>query len=127
MTETQIEIKCGLETHVQLLSDSKIFCSCRNPAALKTEIEPNTLTCPACIGLPGSKPRLNKKVIELATRTSIAMNCKIAKETFFSRKTYFYPDMSKNFQITQYEIPLAAKGEIETFTAPFIPIALITR
>lgn len=104
---------CGLETHVQLPSKTKIFCGCENPINTKKEIEPNTLTCPTCLGMPGSKPRTNKKVIHLATKAALALNCKIAKEMFFSRKTYFYPDMSKNFQTTQFEIPLATSGTIE--------------
>ena len=114
--ETTIMI--GLETHVQLNSNTKIFCGCPNPVMYRIknkdkELEPNTLTCPTCLGLPGSKPRTNKKVVELATKASLAVNCKIADSTFFSRKTYFYPDMSKNFQTTQYEIPLAEKGIVE--------------
>ncbi|NOR85684.1 Asp-tRNA(Asn)/Glu-tRNA(Gln) amidotransferase subunit GatB [archaeon] len=114
--ETTIMI--GLETHVQLNSNTKIFCGCPNPvvytANLKNkELEPNTLTCPTCLGLPGSKPRTNAKVVELATKTSLAVGCKIADATYFSRKTYFYPDMSKNFQTTQFEVPLAEKGEVE--------------
>ena len=108
-----MKVKIGLETHVQLNSLSKLFCGCRNPVNLKEEPEPNSLTCPTCLGMPGSKPVLNKKVVELATKVGIAMNCKIADEMYFSRKTYFYPDMSKNYQITQYEIPLASKGYLE--------------
>ena len=100
----------GLETHVQLNSQSKLFCGCKNPVTLDHEPEPNTLTCPTCLGLPGSKPRVNDRVLKLALSVGIALNCMIAKNMHFSRKTYFYPDMSKNFQITQYELPLAEKG-----------------
>ena len=105
-----MKVKIGLETHVQLNSLTKIFCGCKNPVNLKEEVEPNSLTCEICLGFPGSKPSLNSKVVELATKVSITLNCKISPEMFFSRKTYFYPDMSKNFQITQYEMPLASSG-----------------
>ncbi len=108
-----MKVKIGLETHVQLNSLTKIFCGCRNPVNLKEEPEPNSLTCPICLGMPGSKPALNKKVVELATKVGVALNCRIADEMYFSRKTYFYPDMPKNYQITQYEIPLASGGFLE--------------
>ena len=98
---------------MQLNSLSKLFCGCKNLVNIKEEPEPNSLTCDTCLGMPGSKPRLNEKVVELATKVAVAFGCKIAPEMFFSRKTYFYPDMSKNFQITQYEIPLATDGHLE--------------
>jgi aspartyl-tRNA(Asn)/glutamyl-tRNA(Gln) amidotransferase subunit B len=100
----------GLEIHVHLLTKSKLFCSC------STEYEdkkPNSVTCPICLGFPGSKPKVNKKTIDLGIMVGKALNCKINSPTFFSRKSYFYPDMSKNFQITQYEIPLAKRGFLE--------------
>jgi len=105
-------VKIGLETHVQLNSKSKIFCGCRNPVNLAEEPEPNTLLCETCLGLPGSKPRANKAIVEMAIKVAVALDCAIAKETFFSRKTYFYPDMNKNFQITQYEVPIAEGGHV---------------
>jgi aspartyl-tRNA(Asn)/glutamyl-tRNA(Gln) amidotransferase subunit B len=108
-----MQVKIGLETHVQLNTQSKIFCGCRNPVNLQDEPEPNTLTCETCLGLPGSKPRANGAVLQAALRVALALNFSIAKETYFSRKTYFYPDMSKNFQISQYEIPLASKGWVD--------------
>ncbi|MEM5812551.1 MAG: Asp-tRNA(Asn)/Glu-tRNA(Gln) amidotransferase subunit GatB [Candidatus Aenigmatarchaeota archaeon] len=104
------KVKIGLETHVQLNTQSKMFCGCRNPVNLSEEPEPNTVTCETCLGLPGSKPRANEAVVHSAIKVALALNCRIAKETYFSRKTYFYPDMSKNFQISQYEIPLATGG-----------------
>ena len=107
-----MKIKIGLETHVQLNSKSKLFCGCKNPVNLKEEAEPNSLTCPICLGFPGSKPVLNKRVVELAAKAALAFGCKIPKEMFFSRKTYFYPDMSKDFQITQYEVPLGLDGKL---------------
>lgn len=108
-----MKIRIGLETHVQLKSASKLFCGCMNMINLQKEAEPNTLTCPTCLGLPGSKPRLNEAILKAAIKAALALNCKISEEIFFSRKTYFYPDMSKNFQITQYEAPLALKGYIQ--------------
>ncbi len=101
----------GLEIHVQLATNSKLFCSC--PTKNSVEEKPNTRTCEICLGMPGSKPVLNKKAVEYALMVASALNCKINKEFFFSRKTYFYPDLAKNFQITQYEIPVGEKGYLE--------------
>lgn len=105
-----VKMRIGLETHVQLNSATKMFCGCRNPVTLKRDAPPNTVVCPTCIGLPGSKPQANKKAVELALAVSIALGCKVAGRTFFSRKTYFYPDMAKNYQISQYESPIAREG-----------------
>ncbi|MBU3896567.1 MAG: Asp-tRNA(Asn)/Glu-tRNA(Gln) amidotransferase subunit GatB [Nanoarchaeota archaeon] len=104
-------IKIGLETHVQLNTNTKLFCSCSMKNI--SEAPENTRCCPICLGMPGSKPSLNKAVLDLAIKIGLALDCKISPETFFSRKTYLYPDMSKNFQITQYEIPIAKKGKLE--------------
>ncbi len=108
-----MDVKIGLETHVQLSTESKIFCGCRNPVNMEEEPEPNAHTCETCLGMPGSKPRINSAVVESALKVAVALNCKVAGETFFSRKTYFYPDMAKNFQITQYEIPIGERGFLE--------------
>lgn len=99
----------GLEVHVGLNTDTKLFCGCDNN---EEDAEPNSLTCPTCIGLPGSKPALNKQALNYALRLCIALNCDIAKQVIFSRKTYFYPDMAKNFQITQYELPVGNNGKV---------------
>lgn len=107
-----MKVVIGLETHVQLNSQSKLLCGCRNPVNLEKDPPPNTLVCPTCIGLPGSKPRVNESVLWGALKVALALDCKVSKEMFFSRKSYFYPDMSKNFQITQYEIPLAEEGSL---------------
>ena len=101
------DVKIGLETHLQLDTDTKLFCGCPNS---KGE-DPNTNVCPTCLGHPGSKPALNREVLNQALKASKALNCDVNKEVFFSRKTYFYPDMSKNFQITQYEKPVGEEGE----------------
>ncbi len=105
-----VKMKIGLETHVQLNSATKMFCGCRNPANLKGDTPPNTVVCPTCMGMPGSKPQANKKAVELALAVSIALGCRVQRQTFFSRKTYFYPDMAKNYQISQYESPIAKEG-----------------
>lgn len=104
------EVIIGLETHVQLNTNTKMFCGC---SIKNIPEEPNTRCCPICLGMPGSKPRVNKASIEAGIKIALALGCELAPETFFSRKTYFYPDMSKNFQITQYEIPLAKGGKLE--------------
>ncbi len=103
-------VKIGLETHIQLDTNSKLFCGC----SAELSEEPNKHTCDTCLGMPGSKPRTNEKVIEYALRASLALECEIKDEVRFSRKTYFYPDMSKNFQITQHEIPVGVEGELKT-------------
>ena len=99
-------MKVGLEVHVQLTTKTKLFCGCAN----RISKEPNSICCPTCLGMPGSKPVTNREAIDYGIRVALALNCKFPGETFFSRKSYFYPDMSKNFQITQFEIPLAKKG-----------------
>ena len=103
------DVVIGLEIHIELATDSKLFCGCATHAE---EDEPNTRTCPVCLGHPGSKPVLNKKAVDYALRLCLALGCKIAPELVFSRKSYFYPDMSKNYQITQYEMPLGEKGSL---------------
>jgi len=103
MSEQKVVI--GLECHVQLDTESKLFCSCPTTAE-----QPNSSCCEICLGMPGSKPVLNKKALDYALAVSLALNCHVNSEFFFSRKTYFYPDMSKNFQITQYEIPVGVNG-----------------
>src|ERR1700747_845508 len=99
----------GLEVHVQLLTKSKIFCAC----STKFGDPPNTNVCPICLGLPGTLPVLNKRVIEMATRASLALNCTVHEHSRFARKNYFYPDLPKGYQISQYELPLATGGHIE--------------
>jgi aspartyl-tRNA(Asn)/glutamyl-tRNA(Gln) amidotransferase subunit B len=100
------DVVIGLEIHIELNTASKLFCGC----ATKGSEEPNSRVCPICLGHPGSKPVLNKKALEYALKLGIALNCEIDSELVFSRKSYFYPDMSKNYQITQYERPLCTNG-----------------
>jgi len=97
----------GLEIHAQLKTETKAFCSCR---ADVFDLEPNTAICPVCTGQPGTLPVLNKKVVEFAVLAGIAMNCTINKRSVFDRKNYFYPDLPKGYQITQYFFPIAENG-----------------
>ena len=102
------DIVIGLEIHTELNTKTKLFCGCPT----KGSEEPNTRTCPICLGMPGSKPVLNKKAVEFALKLCLALGCEISPELIFSRKSYFYPDMAKNYQISQYEIPLGKKGKL---------------
>ena len=101
----------GLEVHVQLETDTKIFCGCSTEAA--EEEAPNTRTCPVCLGLPGALPVLNEAAVEAAVKVGKAIDADIPEETAFHRKNYYYPDLPKNFQITQYDAPLCADGDLE--------------
>ena len=105
----EYETIIGLEVHAQLLTESKIFCGC----STRFGESPNHLTCPVCLGMPGVLPVLNRKVVELTIKTALAVNCQIARYSQFARKNYFYPDLPKGYQISQYELPLARSGYVE--------------
>ncbi|MDD1756290.1 MAG: Asp-tRNA(Asn)/Glu-tRNA(Gln) amidotransferase subunit GatB [Methanomassiliicoccales archaeon] len=98
-------MKIGLEIHVQLPTRSKLFCSCPTTAD-----EPNSSVCPTCLGFPGSRPVLNRRALEMAVQIARFLECRVASEIWFSRKTYFYPDLPKHFQITQYDSPVGVDG-----------------
>ena len=102
----EFEPVIGLEVHAQLKTKTKIFCGCSTSFGAP----PNTHTCPVCLGMPGVLPVLNKKVVEYALRMALATNCKINNESRFARKNYFYPDLPKGYQISQYELPIAEHG-----------------
>lgn len=99
----------GLEIHAQLLTKSKIFCGC----SVQFGAKPNTQTCPVCLGMPGTLPVLNRTAVDLAIRMGLAVNCAIQPESVFARKNYFYPDLPKSYQISQYDQPLCSSGHIE--------------
>ena len=99
----------GLEVHAQLLTDTKIFCSCKNAYGAP----PNSLTCPVCLGMPGTLPVLNRKAVEYAIKMGLATDCSITAFSRFARKNYFYPDLPKGYQISQYDEPLCQNGKIK--------------
>lgn len=103
------EAVIGIETHVQLSTLTKAFCSC----PYNYGSPPNTSVCPVCMGLPGALPVLNSKVIECAVRVGLALNCKLSLNSKFDRKQYFYPDLPKGYQISQFDIPIASGGYLD--------------
>src|SRR6478752_1061858 len=103
----------GLEVHVQLLTQTKIFCGC----STQFGAPPNTNVCPVCLGMPGSLPVLNQRAVEFAVLAAQALNCQVRETSIFARKNYFYPDLPKGYQISQFDKPLAEHGFIEIKTA----------
>ena len=109
-TQTDLyETTVGLEIHVELSTASKMFCGC----AVAFAGEPNARTCPVCLGLPGSLPVANERAVEYTLKIALALNCRIAEHSLFHRKNYFYPDMPKNYQISQYDLPLGSQGYVD--------------
>ncbi|MGD8753726.1 MAG: Asp-tRNA(Asn)/Glu-tRNA(Gln) amidotransferase GatCAB subunit B, partial [Anaerolineales bacterium] len=106
----QFETVIGLEIHAELETRSKMFCSCR--VVDPTQTEPNVAVCQVCSGMPGVLPVINQKAVEYALRVALALNCEIATTSIFARKNYFYPDLPKGYQISQYEQPLARYGRL---------------
>ncbi|HZL90053.1 MAG TPA: Asp-tRNA(Asn)/Glu-tRNA(Gln) amidotransferase subunit GatB [Pirellulaceae bacterium] len=109
MSDHTYDLIIGLETHVQLLTKSKLFCGC----STKFGAPPNTQTCPVCTGMPGSLPVMNRQAFELSLKTAIALNCEIPEFTKWDRKNYYYPDLPKGYQISQYDLPMSQNGWLE--------------
>ena len=103
------EMVVGLEVHAQLKTRSKAFCNC----STQFGAAPNTNVCPVCLALPGALPVLNERAVELATRAALAVNCTVNPVSVFARKNYFYPDLPKGYQISQFDRPLASDGHVE--------------
>ncbi|MBI4244376.1 MAG: Asp-tRNA(Asn)/Glu-tRNA(Gln) amidotransferase subunit GatB [Planctomycetes bacterium] len=123
MHNTRYTIHIGFETHLQLKTDSKMFCHCK-----VTFLErPNSMTCPVCLGMPGSLPALNRKAVELGVKAALLLGARINLRSKFDRKNYFYPDLPKNYQITQYDIPLATEGIVEIKTNDVVKKVFIQR
>ena len=108
------EVVIGLETHVELKTESKIFCSCGGHAAAKT---PNDCVCPACSGMPGMLPVMNKRVVELAVLAGLMLNCEISRYTTFDKKNYYYPDLPCAYQVTQINHPICTNGCVQVKTS----------
>src|SRR6202171_2772141 len=113
MADLPYRIVIGLEVHVQLLTRTKLFCGCSTEFGLP----PNSATCPVCIGMPGALPVMNRRAFQLALKAALALNCRIAPQTKWDRKNYYYPDLPKNYQISQYDLPLSHDGWLEIDTA----------
>jgi len=109
---SQYEPVIGMECHAELLTQSKMFCGCANEFGGA----PNTRTCPVCLGLPGSLPVANRLAVQLVVRTALALNCEISRDCLFARKNYFYPDIPKGYQISQYENPIGKNGYLDITT-----------
>jgi aspartyl-tRNA(Asn)/glutamyl-tRNA(Gln) amidotransferase subunit B len=111
MTNSTYEAVIGLEIHAELMTDSKMFCGCR--VVDSVEAAPNTAVCPICTGMPGMLPVINRRAVEFALRVALALNCEVQSHNIFARKNYFYPDLPKAYQISQYELPLGLNGWLD--------------
>ena len=110
MVKISYKADIGLEVHVELATRSKMFCSCA--VVDTTTAPPNSSVCEICCGMPGTLPVINRAAVELAMKAALALNCTVVETSIFARKNYFYPDLPKGYQISQYEYPLAVNGHI---------------
>src|SRR5579884_2998068 len=117
MPDLPYRIVIGLEVHVQLLTRPKLFCGCSTQFGLP----PNSATCPICIGMPGVLPVMNRDAFDLALKAALALECRITPFTKWDRKNYYYPDLPKNYQISQYDLPFSADGWLEIEAARDAP------
>lgn len=108
---TEYEPIIGIELHAELMTNSKMFCGCR--VVDSVEADPNTAVCPVCLGMPGMLPVINQRAVEFAIRVALALNCDIQHHNVFARKNYFYPDLPKAYQISQYELPIGTNGSVD--------------
>src|SRR4051812_41958068 len=118
--DPEFEAVIGLEVHCQLATDTKIFCGCRaklSDGKSVADVDVNSNACPICAGHPGSLPVMNRKVVEYAIKAGLATHCEINKKNVFARKNYFYPDLPKGYQISQYESPICEHGFLEIATS----------
>ncbi len=118
MSPSEFEPVIGLEVHAELLTQSKMFCAC--PVVDTSRAEPNSAVCEVCTGMPGTLPVVNGRAVEFALRAALALHCQVAETSLFARKNYFYPDLPKGYQISQYELPLAQHGWLD-FDTPSGP------
>src|SRR6266851_5329795 len=114
MADLPYRIVIGLEVHVQLLTQTKLFCGC----STKFGLPPNSATCPVCIGMPGVLPVMNRSAFDLALKAATVLNCELARFTKWDRKNYYYPDLPKNYQISQYDLPFSHDGFLDIETTP---------
>ncbi len=101
----------GLEIHAELMTNSKMFCGCR--VVDSVEAPPNSAVCPVCLGMPGMLPVINRRAIAFAVRVALALNCTVQTHNIFARKNYFYPDLPKGYQVSQYELPIGLNGWLD--------------
>jgi aspartyl-tRNA(Asn)/glutamyl-tRNA(Gln) amidotransferase subunit B len=109
MPLSDFQLVVGIEVHAQLLTRSKIFCGCSTAFGG----EPNSHVCPICLGMPGVLPALNRQVVDFAIRTGLALSCDVQAKSVFARKNYFYPDLPKGYQVSQYELPICVGGSVD--------------
>ena len=123
VSKDDVTVIIGLEVHVQLDTESKLFCGC----STKFGAPPNTQTCAVCTGMPGSLPVINERALQLSIKTGLALNCEIARYTKWDRKNYFYPDLPKGYQISQFDKPICGQGHLDITSVSYTHLTLPTK